>query len=112
LTASSLNKTVWLWDTASGKLLRRLEGHQDVVTSAVFSPDPLPHPRQGRAAPSTSVPQGVVDLSWQIAGAEGKRLFGGKERTRGLRRAGDRNGRFRLTWFRSFEVSVVGLVLV
>ena len=38
LTAS-WDKTARLWETASGREVRRFEGHSDAVLSAVFSPD-------------------------------------------------------------------------
>ena len=34
-----LDKTVKLWDAATGQLLRTFEGHADVVNSVAFSPD-------------------------------------------------------------------------
>ena len=39
LASGSVDKTVKLWDTDSGKLLRTLEGHSDVVEAIVFSAD-------------------------------------------------------------------------
>ncbi|MBO9322666.1 MAG: WD40 repeat domain-containing protein, partial [Roseiflexus sp.] len=33
------DKTVRLWDVASGQLVRTLEGHTDEVTSVAFAPD-------------------------------------------------------------------------
>ncbi|EFR02261.1 hypothetical protein MGYG_05262 [Nannizzia gypsea CBS 118893] len=39
LASSSLDKTVRLWETATGALYQTLEGHDDGVTSVVFSPD-------------------------------------------------------------------------
>ena len=30
---------IWLWDVASGQLVRTLEGHTDWVLSVAFSPD-------------------------------------------------------------------------
>jgi WD40 repeat protein len=30
---------VYLWDTATGKEIRRLKGHQDYISSVAFSPD-------------------------------------------------------------------------
>jgi dipeptidyl aminopeptidase/acylaminoacyl peptidase len=39
LAAGGLDNTVYLWDPASGKEIRRLAGHEKFVTSAVFSPD-------------------------------------------------------------------------
>ena len=38
-TNSSIDSAVHLWDVASGKEIRHFDGHQDVVYSAVFSPD-------------------------------------------------------------------------
>jgi GTPase SAR1 family protein len=38
LATGSHDKTVKLWDVASGKLLRILEGHNDIVSSAAFDP--------------------------------------------------------------------------
>lgn len=32
-------KSIWLWDTATGKLVTKLEGHCESVESLVFSPD-------------------------------------------------------------------------
>ena len=37
--SGSEDKTVKLWDAASGELLRTFEGHSDAVTSVAFSPD-------------------------------------------------------------------------
>ncbi len=39
LASGSADKTIKLWDTSSGKLIRSLEGHQDSVLSVAFSPD-------------------------------------------------------------------------
>ena len=39
LVSGSQDKTVKLWDAATGRLLRTFEGHSDAVTSVVFSPD-------------------------------------------------------------------------
>ena len=39
LASGSGDKTVKLWETRSGKLLRTLEGHTDSVNAVVFSPD-------------------------------------------------------------------------
>jgi WD40 repeat protein len=37
--SGSFDKTVRLWDVATGKCLRIFEGHADNVSSAAFSPD-------------------------------------------------------------------------
>jgi WD40 repeat protein len=37
--SGSYNKTVWLWDTATGALLQTLEGHSGYVNSVAFSSD-------------------------------------------------------------------------
>jgi WD40 repeat protein len=39
IATGNFNGTVKLWDFASGRLLRTLDGHTDVVYKAVFSPD-------------------------------------------------------------------------
>jgi WD40 repeat protein len=39
LASGSVDKTVKLWDMASGRELRTLSGHSEAVTSAAFSPD-------------------------------------------------------------------------
>jgi WD40 repeat protein len=39
LASASDDKTVRLWDAATGALQRTLEGHSDVVLSVAFSPD-------------------------------------------------------------------------
>ncbi|OQE62988.1 hypothetical protein PENNAL_c0253G00080 [Penicillium nalgiovense] len=39
LASGSDNKTVWLWNPATGALTQTLEGHSDSVRSVVFSPD-------------------------------------------------------------------------
>jgi len=39
LASGSWDKTVRLWDAASGQLVRTLEGHTDGVRSVAFSPD-------------------------------------------------------------------------
>ena len=39
LLGSIQDKTLKLWDTASGQLIRTFEGHADIVTSVAFSPD-------------------------------------------------------------------------
>jgi WD40 repeat protein len=39
LVSANFNGTVKLWDVASGRLLRTLDGHSDVVYKGVFSPD-------------------------------------------------------------------------
>src|SRR5438105_35444 len=39
LATGSTDSTVRLWEVASSKLLRSLEGQQDQVTSVAFSPD-------------------------------------------------------------------------
>ena len=39
IASGSQDKTVRLWEAASGRLLRALEGHGDEVTSVAFSPD-------------------------------------------------------------------------
>ena len=33
------DKTLKLWDVASGRVLKSFEGHADAVTSVAFSPD-------------------------------------------------------------------------
>jgi WD40 repeat protein len=38
LASGSEDKTVKLWDTDSGELVRTLEGHQDIVRSVAFDP--------------------------------------------------------------------------
>jgi len=48
---------ILLWDTASGKLLERLEGHSDMVINLSFSPD-------GKKLASASH-EGVV-LVWNL----------------------------------------------
>jgi WD40 repeat protein len=39
VVTASLDKTARIWDTASGKELAVLRGHQGMVLSAAFSPD-------------------------------------------------------------------------
>ncbi|MEI1374842.1 nSTAND1 domain-containing NTPase, partial [Nostoc sp.] len=39
LASASTDKTIKLWDAATGKLLQTLSGHRSVVISVVFSPD-------------------------------------------------------------------------
>ena len=39
LASASEDKTVRLWEVASGKEIRQFQGHQDAVYSVVFSPD-------------------------------------------------------------------------
>jgi WD40 repeat protein len=39
LASASINKTVRLWDAATGASLQTLEGHSDGVRSVAFSPD-------------------------------------------------------------------------
>ena len=39
LLSGSQDKTVKLWDAATGRLLRTFEGHSEAVTSVAFSPD-------------------------------------------------------------------------
>src|SRR6266508_5203492 len=39
LATGNFNGTVKLWDVRSGRLLRTLDGHTDVVYKGVFSPD-------------------------------------------------------------------------
>jgi WD40 repeat protein len=47
LASGSGDKTIRLWDLASGKELRRLKGHTDGVRSVAFAPD-------GRSPPALS----------------------------------------------------------
>ena len=39
MLSGSGDKTLKLWDAATGALLRTFEGHSDVVNSVAFSPD-------------------------------------------------------------------------
>src|SRR4051794_41987119 len=39
LASSSLDRTVRLWDPATGRELRRFEGHKAAVESVAFAPD-------------------------------------------------------------------------
>ena len=39
IASSSEDKTVKIWDSKSGKLLKNLEGHTATVTNVNFSPD-------------------------------------------------------------------------
>ena len=68
LASGSWDKTIRLWDLASGKELRRLEGHTDPVTSVAFAPD-------GRSLASGS-DDNTIRL-WDLAsGKELRRLEG------------------------------------
>jgi len=37
LVAGSSNGLIWVWDSTSGKLVKKLEGHTDMVLSVAFS---------------------------------------------------------------------------
>jgi tetratricopeptide (TPR) repeat protein len=39
LASGSKDKTIKIWDTAAGKIIRTLEGHTDTVISVAYSPD-------------------------------------------------------------------------
>ena len=39
ILTGSTDKTARLWDAATGREIRRLQGHGDVVTSVAFAPD-------------------------------------------------------------------------
>jgi WD40 repeat protein/tetratricopeptide (TPR) repeat protein/tRNA A-37 threonylcarbamoyl transferase component Bud32 len=68
LASASLDRTVRLWDAASGEQVRALVGHTDVVKSVAFSPD-------GRRLASASDDQTV--RVWDAAGgAEARALRG------------------------------------
>ena len=41
LASGSIDKTIILWDIASGKRIRILNGHNDSVTSVIFASDDL-----------------------------------------------------------------------
>ena len=46
LASGSEDKTVKLWESDSGKLLRTLQGHKGAVQSAAFDPQGLSHSSQ------------------------------------------------------------------
>jgi WD40 repeat protein len=39
LASGSSDRTIKLWDVATGREVRTLSGHTDIVTSVAFSPD-------------------------------------------------------------------------
>jgi WD40 repeat protein len=57
-TCSNLDKTVRLWDTATGREVRRLDGHATGVDEVTFSPD-------GKLLASAAYDQPV--LLWEVA---------------------------------------------
>src|SRR5262249_41382896 len=64
--ALPVDKTIKIWDVASGRELRTLEGHMGHVSALVFSPD-------GAHLASTSW-DGTVTL-WDLTGAEAPRVL-------------------------------------
>jgi WD40 repeat protein len=64
--SASVDKTLRLWDVASGELLRTFMGHRDMINSCAFSPD-------GRLALSASRDNAV--RLWDVASGECLRVF-------------------------------------
>src|SRR5207249_2494073 len=61
LASASNDKTVRLWEAASGKEIRQLHGHQDSVMSIAFSPD-------GKTLASASIDKTV--RLWDVANSK------------------------------------------
>ena len=68
LASAGSDKTVRLWDLATGRLRQTLRGHQDVVSSLAFSPE-------GKLLASPSV-DGTVKV-WDVAGGKELRSLTG-----------------------------------
>ena len=66
--SGSTDRTLILWDLASGQLIRRFEGHTQPVTDVVFSPD-------GQQALSSSADQTL--LLWDVASGQPIHTFAG-----------------------------------
>src|SRR5205085_2729951 len=65
------DKTIRLWDTASGQQLRELNGHTGQVNSVAFSPD-------GRQLASASWQDGTIRIWDAATGQQLRELRGGK----------------------------------
>jgi WD40 repeat protein len=52
LASAGADAKVILWDTATGAVVRVIEGHEDEVTAVAFSPDPSPASGQGSLRPA------------------------------------------------------------
>jgi glucose repression regulatory protein TUP1 len=74
LAAASLDKMIRIWDTQSGILFERLEGHKDSVYSVAFMPD-------GKMLVSGSLDK-TLKL-WQLGTSEGRGLGMDRDRSKG-----------------------------
>ncbi|MCI5193701.1 MAG: WD40 repeat domain-containing protein, partial [Candidatus Electrothrix sp. AU1_5] len=70
LASASFDKTVRLWDTASGQQINVFKGHQDSVFSVAFSPD-------GKTLASASLDKTV--RLWDLASGKEKNVFKGHQ---------------------------------